>query len=79
MNVNEAVAKRVAELLDMKKMTSYKLAKNGGLWYGTLTGVMGKRNKNVTLATIIQLARGFDISVSEFLNSPLFADSNFEF
>jgi hypothetical protein len=39
---------------------------------------MNGRNKTVTLTTIIQLARGFDMSVSEFLDDELFASKELE-
>ena len=34
-----------------------------------------ERNKNVTLKTIMQLARGFDMSLIEFLNNKIFTDN----
>lgn len=37
--------------------------------------IMNERNKNVILKTIMQLARGFDMSLIEFLNNKIFTDN----
>ncbi len=40
--------------------------------------IMNKRNKNITLRTIIQIARGFDMTLLEFLNNDAFLDNNLD-
>ena len=72
MNLNKAVAIRIAELLDKYKITQYKLEKDAGLLHGTVSNIMSDRNKTVTLTTIFKLAKGFNIHYLEFLNSSLF-------
>ena len=39
-NVNEAVAKRIAELLEEKGLTRYKLALYSGVTHSTLKNIM---------------------------------------
>jgi hypothetical protein len=39
---------------------------------------MNDRNKNVTFRTIMLLARGFGISLNEFIDSPYFTDERLE-
>ena len=39
---------------------------------------MNGRNKTVTLSTVILLARGFNISLTEFLDDDVFLPENLE-
>lgn len=75
-NVNHALALRVQELLNAKNMTRYRLAMNSGINHSTLKNIIHETVKDNLLSTAILLARGFDMSVSEFLDSPLFSDEN---
>lgn len=75
-DVNRAVALRISELLKEKKMTQYRLAMNSGVTHSTLKNIMHETVKDNLLSTIILLAAGFDMTVSEFLNSPLFLEEN---
>ncbi|MBQ7579012.1 MAG: helix-turn-helix transcriptional regulator [Clostridia bacterium] len=75
-NVNHALALRINELLKQKKMTRYRLAMNSGVNHSTLKNIIHETIKDNLLSTTILIARGFDMSVSEFLNSPLFSEDN---
>lgn len=75
-NVNEAVAKRIAELLEEKGLTRYKLALYSGVTHSTLKNIMNDTVNDNLLSTIILIAGGFDMTVSEFLDSPLFLEDN---
>ena len=72
MNVCQAVAKRVNQLLIEKKMTQYRLEQNAGIQHGTMNGIMSARNKGIELNTVIMIARGFKMTVIEFLDDPVF-------
>lgn len=74
MNLNRAVAIRIAQLLKDKNLTQYKLEKNSGLLHGTISNIMAEKNKTVTITTIFKLAKGFNMHYLEFLNSPLFEE-----
>ena len=78
MTVNDAVAKRITKLLSEKGISQYRLEQRSEIQHGTMQCIMNGRNKTVTLTTIIQLARGFDMSVSEFLDDELFASKELE-
>lgn len=73
-NVNRAVALRVEELLAAKKMTRYRLALNSGVSHSTLKNIIHGAIKDNMLSTTILIARGFGMSICEFLDSPLFGD-----
>ena len=78
MTVNDAVAKRVSKLLVQKGMSQYRLEQNSGIQHGSMQCIMNGRNKTVTLSTVIMLARGFGISLTEFLDDELFNPDNLE-
>ena len=76
MTVNDAVAKRIARLLQENGMTQYRLEQITGIQHGSMQCIMNGRNKTVTLSTIILIARGFGITLAEFLNDELFSHEN---
>ena len=75
-NVNRAVALRISQLLKEKNMTQYRLAMNSGLTHSTLKNIIHETVKDNLLSTIILIASGFNMTVSEFLDSPLFLEEN---
>lgn len=79
MNVSEAVAKRIRELLIEKDMTQYRLEQKSGILHGSMACILNGRNKTVTLSTIYMLARGFDMTIIEFLNDDIFLSHEVEF
>ena len=74
--VNHAVAMRIKELLKQKGITQYRLAMNSGVSHSTLKNIIHETVKDNKLSTIILIANGFDMTVTEFLNSPLFLEEN---
>ena len=72
MTVNDAVAKRVSMLLKEKGISQYRLEQESGIQHGSMQCIMNGRNKTVTLSTVILLAKGFHMSLTEFLNDELF-------
>ncbi|MBQ4509212.1 MAG: helix-turn-helix transcriptional regulator [Clostridia bacterium] len=78
MTVNDAVVKRIATLLKEKNMSQYRLEQESGIQHGSMQCIMNGRNKTVTLSTIIMLAKGFGMSLTEFLDDKIFAIENFD-
>lgn len=78
MTVSQAVAKRITNLLKEKQMTQYRLEKNSHIQHGSMQCIMNGRNKTTTLSTVIMIARGFDMTVDEFLNDELFRSEMLE-
>ncbi len=78
MTVNNAVAKRISNLLKEKNMSQYRLEQESGIQHGSMQCIMNGRNKTVTLSTIILLAKGFGISITEFLSDELFDSQNLD-
>ena len=76
MSISQAVAKRIAELLKEKNISQYKLEHNACLSHETIKSIMKGKAKGVNLKTIIVIADGFNMSVSQFLDSELFEYNN---
>ena len=76
MNISKAVALRIAELLKEKGISQYKLEKNACLSHDTVKSIMKGKAKGVNLKTVIAIADGFGMNISEFLNSSLFDYDN---
>ena len=74
--VNRAVALRISQLLKEKNITQYRLAMNSGVTHSTLKNIIHETVKDNLLSTVILIAAGFDMTVSEFLDSPLFLEEN---
>ena len=78
MTVNNAVAKRIAKLLNEKNMSQYRLEQESGIQHGSMQCIMNGRNKTVTLSTVMLLAKGFGISLTEFLDDEIFTSEELE-
>jgi transcriptional regulator with XRE-family HTH domain len=78
LTVNDAVAKRISILLKEKNMSQYRLEQESGIQHGSMQCIMNGRNKTVTLSTVIMLAKGFEMSVTEFLNDSIFLSDDLE-
>ena len=72
LTVNQAVRSRINELLAKQGITQYRLEQNSGISHSQMDFIMKDRNKTVTFTTILQLAKGFDMTVLAFLDSPYF-------
>ena len=59
-------------------MSQYRLEQETGIQHGSMQCIMNGRNKTVTLSTVILLARGFGMSLSEFLDDDIFASAAIE-
>ena len=61
-----------------KGMSRYRLAMNCGITHSTLKNIMNETVADSLLSTVILIAYGFGMSVSEFLDSPLFAEDRLD-
>ena len=78
MSVNDAVAKRVNQLLKEKNMTQYRLEQTSGIQHGHMQWIMSGKSKTVTLSTAMMLANGFGMTIIEFLDDEMFLFENLE-
>lgn len=78
MTVNEAVARRVEKLLKERGISQYRLEQESGIVHGSMECIMKRRNKTVTLSTVMMLARGFKMSLLQFLDDDIFTSEELE-
>ncbi len=78
MNISQAVASRIRELLNEKGLTQYRLEQKACLSHDTVKSIMKGKAKGVNLRTLVSIADGFEMTVSEFLNSELFKYDNLD-
>ncbi|MBO5480217.1 MAG: helix-turn-helix transcriptional regulator [Clostridia bacterium] len=78
MTVNDAVAKHISLLLQEKGISQYRLEQESGIQHGSMQCIMNGRNKTVTLSTVMMLAKGFHMSLTEFLDDDIFRSEHIE-
>lgn len=78
MHLNEAVSMRVRELLIQRGMTQYQLFAKSGVPKTTLNNLIHCSYDSVKLRIIHEICQGFEISIAEFFQSPLFDEINLE-
>lgn len=78
MTVNDAVAKRIINLLAERGMTQYRLEQKSGIQHGHMQWILSGKSKTVILSTVMIIAHGFDMTVIEFLDNDLFIFENLE-
>lgn len=78
MKLNEAVSKRIQDLLDERNMTQYRLYLASGVSKATINNIVNCAHESVKLRIIHELCQGFNIGISEFFDSPLFDEENLE-
>ena len=71
-NLNEMVIDRLNYYMGERKMSQYMLAEISGVPYPTIKSILQRRTKGITLKTVVMLARGLKVSVSEFLSDEYF-------
>ena len=59
-------------------MSQYRLEQESGIQHGSMQCIMNGRNKTVTLSTVILLAKGFHMTLNEFLDDEVFLPENLE-
>ena len=78
MKLSDAVILRIEELCIKNNMNKYQLFKASGVPQTTLSSIKKKRALSAKVITIYQICEGFNISLKDFYDSPLFARENLE-
>ncbi|MEG0944037.1 MAG: helix-turn-helix transcriptional regulator [Angelakisella sp.] len=73
MKLNEAVSRRLQELLDEKNMTQYQLFMKSGVPKSTIGNVINCSYDSVKLRIIHEMCQGLGMGIPEF-----FASSHFD-
>ena len=78
LQLNEAVSKRVSQLLQERNMTQYQLFKRTGVPRATISSIVKCEYPSVKLRIIHEMCQGFGIGIADFFHSPLFNEDNLE-
>lgn len=78
MQLNQAVSKRLSELLKERGMTQYQLFSRSGVPKSTISNIIQCSYDSVKLRIIHELCQGLQISITEFFQSPLFDEVNLD-
>ena len=72
MNTVEAIANRILELCEERKITINALSYIAGVPNSTIKGIFYKRSKNPGIVNIKKLCDGFEITLGEFFGTSEF-------
>ena len=78
MQLNQAVSKRLQELLEEKDMTQYQLYMKSGLPKSNIGNVVNCTYDSVKLRVLHEICQGLEIGLNDFFASPLFEEMNLE-
>lgn len=78
LKLNEAVSKRLLELLTEKNMTQYQLYMKSGVPKSTIGNIIHCSYDSVKLRVIHELCQGLDMGIPDFFNSPLFHENHLD-
>ena len=78
LQLNQAVSRRLVELLRERDMTQYQLSMKSGVAKSTIGNLVNCTYPSMKLRIIHELCQGLDIDLSEFFLSPLFEEQNLE-
>ena len=78
MQLNEAVSRRLRELLQQNHMTPYQLYIKSGVPKSTIGNILNCTYPSMKLRIIHELCQGFGISITDFFQSSLFEEDNLE-
>lgn len=72
MNTKEAIAKRIIELCEDRNIAINALANISGVSPSTVYSMLNEKSQNPGAVSIKKLCDGFEISLREFFDSPIF-------
>ena len=79
MTLSKAIIKRIRDLMHINNIENpYQLALKSGLDESVIRSVLTGRTKYPNIHTMFCISLGFNISLSEFYNDPLFDVCNIE-
>ena len=73
MNSGHLIVRRIWKLCNERNITIYVLAQNcDELGYTTINELINSKNPNPKASTVEKICNGFNISIGEFYNDPMF-------
>lgn len=78
MQLNEAVSRRLRELMAEKHMTGYALSAKSVIPKSTIGNILNCTFDSMKLRVLHDICQGLGIGIPEFFASPLFEEDNLE-
>ena len=78
MRTKEAVAQRILELCRERNIAVNALANISGVSPSTIYSILNQKSQNPGVVSIKKLCDGFEITVRQFFDSPLFDETEQE-
>ena len=78
MNLKNAIASRIREIIKDRKLNQYKVSKLTGIPQSTLSTILNGDIKAIKISTLYDFCAGIGIEISEFFDSELFKLKNLE-
>lgn len=78
LQLNQAISRRIVQLLEERCMTQYELFMKSGVPRSTIGNVINCTYDSVKLRIIHEICQGFGIGLEKFFCSPLFDENNLE-
>ena len=72
--MREAVADRIIELCEKKKITPNALSYIAGVPQSTIKSILNNESKNPGIVTIKKICDGLEISIPNFFNTDIFGN-----
>lgn len=72
MELSIAISNRIYDLCKENDLTANKLAGICGLRQSTVSNILNGNSRNPTIASLKKICEGFNISLSEFFDDPIF-------
>ena len=76
--LNDVVVEKLCKYMEERNLTQYRLALLSDLPFATVKSIMQRRTKGISLKTIILLAKGLQITPSEFIAGDAFLADNLD-
>lgn len=74
MQLSDATRKRIKFLLIEKNMKLWDLSKAAGISLPTISDFLKNDTKNLRMDTMLHICEGFNITLKDFFDDPLFED-----
>lgn len=76
--LNDVIVERLCKFMGEQNLTQYRLSQLSGVPFPTIKSIMQRKTKGISLKTVIMLARGFNLRLSEFLDDDIFTAENLD-
>ena len=78
MTISQAIGERILSLCKTRNITVNHLADMYGVWQSTLSEIVRGVSRNPRIKTLYQIATGFGMTLSEFLDFPEMNEVEFD-